>query len=107
MAARQVAAGQGVWRYELGVAAPGTGPVRHGSELPFVPDTPPAGTTQDQWPRLQAYWVNFARTGDPNGPGLTPWPSQGAAVEAIAFTPSGPQVTRDDRGLFCRLLPRP
>lgn len=107
VAARQVAAGQGVWRYELGVAAPGAGPVRHGSELPFVFDTPPAGTTQDQWPRLQAYWVNFARTGDPNGPGLTPWPSQGAAVEAIAFTPSGPQVTRDDRGLFCRLLPRP
>ena len=23
--------------------------------------------------RLQAYWVNFARTGDPNGKGLT-WP---------------------------------
>jgi carboxylesterase type B len=21
---------------------------------------------------MQAYWVNFARTGDPNGPGLAP-----------------------------------
>ena len=106
-AARQVEAGQRVWRYELGVAAPGAGPVRHGSELPFVFDTPPAEATQGAWPRLQAYWANFARTGDPNGPGLAPWPSQGAAVEAIAFTPSGPQVTRDDRGAFCRLLPRP
>jgi len=106
-AARQVAAGQRVWRYELAVAAPGAGPVRHGSELPFVFDAPPAGTTQGQWPRLGAYWTNFARTGDPNGPGLTPWPAQGAAVEAITFTPSGPHVTRDDRGAFCRRLPRP
>ena len=24
--------------------------------------------------RLQAYWVNFAHTGDPNGKGLTNWP---------------------------------
>lgn len=106
-AARQVGAGQRVWRYELAVAAPGAGPVRHGSELPFVFDTPPAGATPATWPRLQAYWVNFARAGDPNGPGLALWPAQTAAAEAISFTLSGPQITRDDRGAFCRLLPRP
>lgn len=106
-AARQIAAGQRVWRYELAVAAPGAGPVRHGSELPFVFDTPPAGATAATWPRLQAYWVNFARSGDPNGPGLAPWPAWTAAAEAIAFTPPGPRITRDDRGPFCRLLPRP
>jgi para-nitrobenzyl esterase len=107
VAARHVAAGQRVWRYELAVAAPGAGPVRHGSELPFVFDTPPAGATSAAWPRLQAYWANFARTGDPNGPGLAPWPAPTAAAEAIAFTPSGPQTTRDDRGALCRLLPHP
>jgi para-nitrobenzyl esterase len=32
-------------------------------------------------------------------------PRAGAA--AIAFTPSGPRTTRDDRGALCRLLPRP
>jgi para-nitrobenzyl esterase len=107
VAARHVAIGQRTWRYELAVAAPGAGPVRHGSELPFVFDTPPAGATPAAWPPLQAYWTNFARTGDPNGPGLTPWPAQTAAVEAIAFTPSGPRTTKDDRGALCRLLPRP
>jgi len=108
VAARQAAAGQRTWRYELAVAAPGSGAVRHGSELPFVFDTPPAGATRATWPRLQAYWVNFARAGDPNGPGLAPWPAQNGAAQAMSFAPSGSQITRDDRGAFCRLLlPRP
>lgn len=107
VAARQVATGARVWRYDLGVAAPGSGPVRHGSELPFVFDAPPAGSSQDTWPRLQAYWTNFARTGDPNGAGLTPWPAVGAMGVVLKFTPSGAFPARDDHEALCRLLPRP
>jgi len=34
---------------------------------------------------MQGYWVNFAKQGDPNGPGLPHWP---------AFTPTAPLVMR-------------
>jgi para-nitrobenzyl esterase len=35
--------------------------------------------------QMQTYWVNFAKSGDPNGPGLPAWP---------AFTPDKPQMMR-------------
>uniref|UniRef100_A0A3B1IIU0 Carboxylesterase type B domain-containing protein n=1 Tax=Astyanax mexicanus TaxID=7994 RepID=A0A3B1IIU0_ASTMX len=31
------------------------------------------------------YWGNFARTGSPNGPGLTPWPEYGSDVEYLGI----------------------
>jgi para-nitrobenzyl esterase len=34
---------------------------------------------------MQGYWVNFAKTGDPNGPGVPHWP---------AFTDAKPIVMR-------------
>ncbi|KAI4888538.1 hypothetical protein NFI96_013034, partial [Prochilodus magdalenae] len=34
---------------------------------------------------VMAYWANFARTGSPNGPGLTPWPEYGDETEYLGI----------------------
>ncbi len=64
----------------------------HGQEVGLVfgnlglPGRPPS-TPEDQAisREMQAYWINFATNGDPNGAGLRPWP---------AFTAAQPQVMR-------------
>ena len=63
----------------------------HGSEVALVfgnPDARRAGWTDEDKAlskMIQGYWVNFAKTLDPNGPGLPAWP---------AFAGADPQVMR-------------
>jgi para-nitrobenzyl esterase len=69
----------------------------HGGEIGFVFDTLSVGwggapTPEDQAVArmAQGYWVNFARTGDPNGAGLPTWPRHDPAKDLIFdFRPDG------------------
>ncbi len=71
----------------------------HATEIPFVFDTVAAKYGKDLAPQdeataqaANAYWANFAKTGDPNGPGLPTWPAYRAATDQIIdFTPDGPK----------------
>ncbi len=79
----------------------------HSSEIPYVFDTLPKsmwsdygkGITQQDLAiahDMHAYWVNFAKTGDPNGPGLPHWSKMTPeGNELMNFTFDGPKGETD------------
>jgi para-nitrobenzyl esterase len=82
----------------------------HASELPYVFGVfagarQPAqydATDQAVSETMQRYWTNFAKTGDPNGAGLTPWPKfDPQARRHLAFTDAGPVAREALRREFC------
>ena len=91
--------GAPVWRYYFGylaegdrAKAPGAG---HGGEIQFVFGNLGTfrGSTQTYTDAdrgtaaaLGAYWTRFAKAGDPNGPGQTPWPEDKADTVLVIDT---------------------
>ena len=76
----------------------------HGGETPFVFDSPTwyiAGvklTPEDEKmaQEMSAYWVNFAKTGNPNGAGLPNWPGYNSAADMLMdFSEDGPVAKAD------------
>lgn len=69
----------------------------HGGEIAFVFGTlasgrggPPSAEDLAVSKMAQSYWVNFARTGDPNGPDLPAWPRHDPTKDLIFdFRPDG------------------
>jgi para-nitrobenzyl esterase len=108
VATAQARIGAPVWQYHFAYSAPGQPPVAHNSELRYVFNAPgEQGIPADAAP-LQAYWINFARSGDPNGPGLALWPRYDIHRRAyLAFLPEGPRVEARLRDEICQFVPLP
>jgi para-nitrobenzyl esterase len=75
----------------------------HATEIPFVFDTVAARYGKDLTPAdeliaraANAYWVNFAKTGNPNGSGLAEWPVYSPKTDVLLdFSMSGPAAQAD------------
>jgi para-nitrobenzyl esterase len=104
--ARQTARqGADTWLYHYDyvpdAAAGTTTGAGHEAEIEMVFNTP-----DQRWPKpwstrdtamaqmIQAYWVNFARTGNPNGSGLPTWPAYTLKGDTLmAFSKAGAVAT--------------
>ena len=93
--------GHPTWLYRFSVVSAGApkmlqGGAVHASDRQYVFQT----LAQSPWPTdardaalattISAYWVAFARTGDPNGAGRPHWPAYNSKDMLMDFTNDGP-----------------
>jgi para-nitrobenzyl esterase len=91
-----------VWRYEFD-AAPNGGKTSHAAEIPYAfGDSHFAHGLS-----LKLYWLNFLRSGNPNGSGLVEWPRFTAdAPTHVLFSDAGVTPSGALRPEICSLLDR-
>ena len=91
------------WQFEFTRTTPGHLP-SHGSELRYIfgYDDLEDADSRKQSDIMQQYWTNFAKTGDPNGPGLPVWPKYNTtAKQSMEFATEGPIERTANRAVAC------
>jgi len=107
VARTRAAAGQPAYEYRFSYVAESMRKqwkgAPHATEIPFVFDTVAERYGRNLTPQDEAvataaisYWVAFAKTGDPNGPGRPHWPRYAAKEDVLLdFTNTGPAAMPD------------
>lgn len=101
------------WVYYFNRQRPGPGGARlgayHGAELPYVFNTHDDWLTTGEIDRqltqaMLDYWVQFARTGDPNGNGRPGWPLFKQSSQKVLALGEQIVVRQSDDQALCELL---
>jgi para-nitrobenzyl esterase len=96
------AKGAPVWRYEFD-AAPNGGKTSHAAEIGYAFGESAFAPGLS----LKPYWIDFAKTGDPNGAELPRWPSFAPkAQQHVLFDSNGVKVEGPLRPQLCSLEDR-
>jgi para-nitrobenzyl esterase len=99
--------GHTTYQYQFDVPSPGKPFTFHTAEIAFVFGNlsgPYTDADQKVSHDIQTYWVNFAKTGNPNGDGLPEWPKADATRPYLEFTiHDGPVAKQSLRPEICNL----